>query len=70
MQLEDLIDAVERLGAVVSVSKPDREYRLFVNAPQNIPPWLNVSIAGPKWAVREVLKAVLLGYELARRQTP
>jgi hypothetical protein len=70
MKLEDLIDAVERLGAVVSVSKPDREYRLFVNAPQSIPPWLNLSIVGPKWAVREVLKAILLGYELARHRTP
>jgi hypothetical protein len=70
MKLEDLIDSVEGLGVCVSVSKPDREYRLFVTAPQELAPWLSVSIAGLKWAIRAVLKAVLLGYELARRQTP
>jgi len=66
MKLKDLIEAVEGLGATVTLSKPDREYRVVVAAPQGVP-LLNVSIAGPKWVVREVLKAILLGYELARR---
>jgi hypothetical protein len=68
-ELKELIAAVKRLGAIVTVSKPDREYRLHVDVPPGIPPALAVSMSGPRWAIKEALRAVLLGAALAPRST-
>jgi hypothetical protein len=57
--ISELITAVERLGAHVLVSHPDRYYRVHVDSPcGELHAW------GPRWLVRELLRAVLLGSAL------
>jgi len=61
--MRDLIDAVQELGAVVTVYRLSRQYGLRVDSPQGIP---RVVLVGPRWVLEAALRAVLLGAELAR----